>query len=232
MSSPITIIPAAGQSKRFVDGGYLRPKPFIRLQNEQGVSQHMISYVIDMIRNGLIIAAVPEQYKSYSHDQRAVYYPIQKTVGQADTVHQVLEMIGGSLMGRPVLVHDCDMLLEQEDIDELVKSIDFFDMAVAVTKTFDPNASRVDQIPNPTRYVEKEPISEWGIVGARIFKDGLKLKHALFQTLREACELGQEPYISQAMNHYPGTCYAHIVRRYKDFGTPERVRESGFTIVS
>jgi NDP-sugar pyrophosphorylase family protein len=161
-------------------------------------------------------------------DSRADVIHIEKTTGQADTIYQTVKNF---MPTTPVIVADCDMILSLEDMVTIRKLLGIYDMVVAVTETFDPNASRVDQVPHPNRFVEKEPISQWGIVGVRAFNKAYLLKDALLTTLNDCKHRGVEPYISMAMNYYPGTRYAYVVRGFQDWGTPERLKESGAEIV-
>jgi NDP-sugar pyrophosphorylase family protein len=235
MSELWVVVPAAGDSRRFKDAGYDIPKPLLKVKSKLGIIRYMMEHALvptlflDGHREGPIVGL---PWDSNPPATGLNYRRIGKTLGQADTVLQLIKNLPED---DHVLVLDCDMVLQQKDIEMLVALITVgneYDVAIAVTKTFDPNASRVDSIPWPTRFVEKEPISEYGIVGARAFKDIGTLRYALEKTLTLYKNIGKEPYLSVAINHYPGTKYAHLISEYTDWGTPQRIKESGAEIVS
>lgn len=222
-----TVIPAAGQSKRFKDAGYSVIKPLLKLKDPDNSVDLMINFVIDTAPEPrYVIVALPSEVDTRSESFKVC--EIEKTTGQADTILQVIKTLPPE---DQVLVLDCDMLLELKDINLLVELISVYDCTIAVTETFDPNSSRVDKVPFPTRFVEKEPISQYGIVGARAFNSIGKLIDALKRTVYDCNLIGTEPYLSMALNHYFGTKYAHIITDFVDLGTPDRIKESGWSIV-
>jgi len=230
MSNIWTVIPAAGESRRFKDAGFVTPKPLLTLKSKSGEIGYMVQHVIAdfpaWLRAGVIVA-LPEGFpKPIDLQERVV--SIEHTTGQADTVYQVVKTLPDD---DSVLVLDCDMILKTKDILTLVEMINVYDVTIAVSETFDPNASRVDSIPFPTRFVEKEPISQWGIVGGRAFKKAGLLTQALKKTLDRCVDRHQEPYLSLAINPYPGSKFAHVITDYIDLGTPERIKEAGWEIL-
>lgn len=225
MSDLWVVIPAAGESRRFKEAGYQTLKPLLTLKSPEGYISTMLGHVIKSLPaypHHLIIA-LPFGAKFIYDDVAKI--EIARTRGQADSLFQVVQ---GVPSNDQVLVLDCDMLLKPKDLMLLVGLLQIYDISVAVTETFDPNASRVDEVPIPTRFVEKQPISQWGIVGARGFRNAGILTEALRKTLEETKE---EPYLSMAMNNYPGTKIAHVITEYIDFGTPERIKEAGWEIL-
>lgn len=161
---------------------------------------------------------------------RGKFHGIWASTGQATTVYQILQSMmvrDGYLKPSPVLVLDCDMLLGVEDLIAIVELTQIYRSVVAVTETFDPNASRVDRIPFPTMFVEKEPISQYGIVSARAFDNAVDLKDCIGGYL-ETLPPEREPFLSEAMNAYPGPSFAYkLSQSFVDWGTPERVLSSG-----
>lgn len=227
MSNLRIIIPAAGESRRFKDAGYETPKPLLNLRAPDGRIGIMLSHVIRSIPNNLypgLIVALPGNVK-IPGNLTGHTTPIYSTRGQADTVYQVASKL---LPHDRVLVLDCDMILQQEDVAVLVNMLKIYTVTIAVTETFDPNASRVDTIPFPTRFVEKEPISQWGIVGARAFSRADSLVSSL-KTLLDSTK--EEPYLSTAINYHPGNKFAHVITKFTDLGTPDRVKENGWKIL-
>ena len=229
------VIPAAGESKRFKDQGYMDPKPLIQLISKTGEYHCMLGFVYESLFpiadvDNLVIALpggvhLPDTIDDIEH--HVVH--IQKTLGQADTIHQALLSLPSE---DSVLIQDCDTILKTKDIQFLINSLQVYDMTLAITKTLDPNASRVDRVPFPTRFEEKKPISEWGIIGVRGFNNIGRLRSALGKTLDQCMGHGVEPYLSMAMNEYAGTKFAHKITEYVDLGTPERIKEAGWEILT
>lgn len=225
---PLVLVLGAGESKRFRDKGIRIPKPLLNI-DFLGKTASMLSHVQDGIPESLEILTVLAEGYDPPNDIRGGVIHIRPTRGQAETVYRVLSIIKED---RPVLVHDCDMLLDALDVGALVDWLEKYAMTVAVTETFDPNASRVDKIPYPDVFVEKQPISKWGIVGARGFASSKEIIQCIEIELRKNINtIDYEPYLSEAMNHIPGMALAHQISDFVDWGTPERIYESGAKIV-
>lgn len=224
MSDTWIVIPAAGESRRFKEAGYMDDKPFLTLADQNDFRALMYQHILFSIPHSVPIKriVVGTRWELYN---LAAAVQIKETKGQADTVYQLVKTLPPD---DSVLVLDCDTILKTEDITKLLEFLKVYDMVVAVAETFDPNASRVDQVPFPTRFVEKEPISQWGMISGRGFKSCGDLAYALRQILSD----DDEPYLSTAMNYYPGTKYAHVITEYVDLGTPERIKEAGWKILS
>jgi MobA-like NTP transferase domain len=226
MSKVVAVILAAGQSRRFVEAGYKTPKPFLVIRDQDGTEGQMVNFVLNTLPPTVTaLVAVPPDYTFMERENvRGVH--IAHTRGQADTAYQVVRHLPKD---RQVILLDCDMVLRYQDVRDLIALLELFETVTAVTNTFDPNASRVDQVPFPTRWVEKQPISSWGIVGARAFRNAGRLTEALKQVIEEP----GEPYLSTAMNYYQsfGQNYAHEIFQFQDWGTPERIIASGAQIV-
>jgi len=229
MSDPIAVILAAGQSRRFVEAGYSLPKPFLTIQDQDGKRGQMVDFVVNSLPDTMkIFIAIPATYL-YAPQRDVQNVHISRTYGQADTAYQVVSHLPKD---RRVIVLDCDMVLQPRDVKNIIELTRLFETVTAVTPTFDPNASRVDSVPFPTRWAEKEPISSWGIVGARAFRNAGRLTTALRHVLEMPGAPG-EPYLSTAMNHYLsfGQNFAYEVSQFKDWGTPERIAASGAKII-
>lgn len=228
------VILAAGQSKRFKDVGYTTPKPCLMIRSPRN-TRSMLAHVID---------SLPMKYWLNSADSIVVGLPvgvdpphdlatdnivrIKKTKGQADTLLQIVKTLPET---DSVLVMDCDTILNEDDVSTVINLLNVFDVVTAVIDTFDPNMSRVDSVPFPTYFAEKEPISVHGIVGIRGFKSIGALKIALYATL-DICRVNEkEPYATTAMNLYKGKKFAHTIHKFVDLGTPERVRNAGWEIL-
>lgn len=229
MTKLVVVILAAGESRRFKEAGYSLPKPLLRLKNPKGEEGRMIDHLVAEFPDWLfasVIVALPKGTSPGTLGSRIMY--IEHTTGQADSAYQIVKTLPDN---NNVILLDCDMILNIKDILLLIEMIKIYDVSIAVAETFDPNSSRVDQIPFPTRFVEKENISQYGIVGARCFKNAKLLTHALKKTLERCEEKHVEPYLSLAINYYPGIKFAHLITEYVDLGTPQRIKEAGWEIL-
>lgn len=227
MSDLFIVIPAAGRSQRFLKSGYRAPKPLLWVDPKEGAVARMVSHVVHSAPAGKAVIGLPRD-TIIPKELRKISTTIENSIGQADTVWQLVRFLPDDAR---VLVLDCDMVLPSATLEKMVQYLEVMDVVLAVTETFDPNASRVDTIPFPTRFVEKIPISQWGIVGARAFKRADLLTSALEIALANCVDNHEEPYLSMAIQHYPGSKYAHMITEFQDWGTPERLKESGAQIV-
>lgn len=228
MSELFILIPAAGESRRYKEAGYSLPKPTLWIENGDGVRASMLGHVEATLPPGTVMVGLSAGV-ALPEDCFGNVVRINKTIGQADTIYQMLRGVSENAR---VLVVDCDMILGRKTLEELVALLNTFDVTIAVTYTFDPNASRVDKIPFPTKFVEKEPISAWGIVGARAFGNAGMLRDALAITVAAAGQNNEEPYLSTAINDYPGVKFAIETNFYVDWGTPERLQETDAKIIT
>lgn len=246
MSKLWVVIPAAGHSRRYAEYGAKHPKPLLTV-DFFGRTQTMIEYVLDsipeeyLVRERCIIGfpivtdvnltIYTVVYATPKISQRATTKFINFTRGQPDTVFQLIKDIPSE---DSILTLDSDMLLRESDIRIVVESLKLYSLSVAVAKTFDPNASRVDQIPYPTQFVDKSPISAYGIVSARAFSSAGLLRWWLKSSLETST--GVEPNFAAAMNGYKfpaerNNAFAHLITDYVDWGTPERLLASGAKLV-
>lgn len=221
------IILAAGKSQRFVDEGYTTPKPLLRLRSKGGAECSMLSHIEDSIPIGLdhIFVVLSEGIEK-PKDFLGRVIKIRDTKGQADTALKAIKQEID--VNKKILLLDCDMILTTYDQIKIVESLDFYNITVAVTETFDPNSSRVDRIPYPTKFAEKEPISQWGIVSARGFSSAKDLELSLQYAISAE---GDKISLSTAMNYHRGSKYAHVITKYIDLGTPQRIEQSGWKIL-
>lgn len=230
MSKPYILIPAAGESRRFRESGYDTPKPFLMIKRDNGLTARMVDHVIAEAPDGEIIVGVKLGYDRSMGPHLGSVALVMSSKGQADTVYQMAS--GLVRQDAPVMVLDCDMIVPHLDLTKMMELLSVWNAVVAVTKTFDPNASRVNVVPYPTYFAEKEPISAWGIVGARAFKSVRLLRMSLKITLEHCRREDKEPYLSMTLNDLqPGTVFAHQIDNFVDWGTPERVKASGAEIV-
>ncbi len=224
------VILAVGESRRFKKEGYDTPKQFLTIEH-QGVKASMLEHVNRTLPPFVSRLFVLPNYTRPPADLQIDtndWITIMQTGGQAESAINAMKYVHE---GHSVMFLDCDMLLARSDLDFMLRSLFIYDGVVAVTKTFDPNASRVNAVPHPTFFAEKEAISEWGIVSARGFKDYFKLVTALHAGILSDRFNQRHPYLTGTLMNYPGKIYAHVLQKpIVDWGTPERVRASGAVI--
>jgi len=220
------IVPAAGHSQRFRDAGYTCPKPLLRVK-WQGRTKRMIDWAIDQFYDvGVsdIHVGLPSCLSMFDGQFRGV--PIERTMGQADTIMQMIEHCDPY---SKIIVADCDVLIDSGILKAISDSRNA-DLIMTVVKSSDPNMSRIDSITSPRRVVEKQPLSEWGIVGTRIFANAEMIRDACHTALQDS----PAAYLSDVVNAL-GDEQRHWqavdVGRYVDWGTPEALEQSGARIV-
>lgn len=224
------LIPAAGESQRFRAEGLLTPKPLLRVRHE-GRECTMLAHVVSRVPREFQVVVALRDPPISSRDWRGRVAVVGETSGQAETVLRALREIPDE---DGVTTMDCDTLMEQDDVHELCALVGSeYSAAVAVAyDTADQQMSRVDYVPVPTLFVEKRSISPWGMISARSFSSAGVLREVLEEVVLEYASAGREPYLSEALNRYPGKKIAHVVTRWTDWGTPAKLRSSGALLCS
>ena len=222
------IIPAAGRSRRFVDEGYRIPKPFITIR-WRGLEATMLEHVLHTIPaqyENITVGILADHWKQeyiQRIDPPIQMLTIEKTIGPADTVSQLLEYVDTS-----ILIIDVDVLNHTNDLYGLTKLVY---PAVLVSKSANPSFSYVDHLGRFQTIREKERISDYAVRGAYYIPHSLleEFKDILYDTLHNI----EEPYISDAVQHIAYDKVS-ILTTYKpiEWGTPEDVRLSGAIIVT
>lgn len=226
------VIPAAGSSRRFAEAGYDKIKPLLRVRRATGENASMLAHVASAVPSGMhIIVVLPLGQEVPADVASSVQVArVPRTLGQADTVRRVVRDLPPD---DGVLCLDCDTLMRREDVGAVVNAvIEQYDVAVAVASCDDPEMSRVDQVPHPTLFVEKCRISRWGMISARAFGSAEELSRVLDEIVEEDERAGVEPYLSGALNRYPGNKFAHEVTWWQDWGTPQKLRSTGAAVVT
>jgi molybdopterin-guanine dinucleotide biosynthesis protein A len=216
----LAIILAGGGSERFRTNGHTTPKPLLNVEFN-GVTRSMIEHVAATVPGELVqVWALPDWCPCPPGVPKV---NIKDSVSQVDTLIQTLRKF--PLHEQSVLLLDCDTVLDPRDLLRVWRSATehAYRSSVAVTRSDDPNMSRVDSVPFPSRFVEKQLISPWGIVSARAFSNA------------ECLRLVTSPHfvdLAQVLNAYPGERHAvELERPWLDWGTPERLERTGARIV-
>lgn len=230
------VIPAAGESRRFKDEGFDEPKPLLTIKHKER-TKRMIEWVFDSLPSAIDGVLVGYEDKLHTYPLTvsgpvALKIPIENSKGQADTIQQMVGWVCGTQKYDDVcLVLNCDVIFTSIDLGRILTAMHSgFDMVIGVQRTHNEAMSFIDTYPVPKLFVEKKPISNWGMSGAWAFRSSVKLLRALQSLKRED---GVEPYLSQALNYYQGSRYALELNpdNILDWGTPAAVRASGAEIV-
>lgn len=213
------LIPAAGESSRFVAAGYRGPKAALEI-TLGGVRQRMIDHVVSRLPEGMIPVLVirPEHQSALcGFDQIILDGP---TRGQSETV------LKGLRDREPILIHNCDVLIG--GLHRMLWHVNSPAIALHKDKSNGPPSfSYVDDPLLPARFREKERISNWAVSGAWWFPNS--------DLLRMACELqllhaepGEECYLSGALDEFIVMRGVHC--DFTDLGTPEAIAAAGGVI--
>lgn len=228
------LIPAAGRSERFVQHGYHGSKALLRVEHE-GVQRTMLGHVLRTLPDYtrcIVGCRSRDHVGFYAHAIHAV--PLVHTSGQADTLRQILEHIGTDYES-VCLVVNCDALVPRAHLRALVDLVLYenYGVAALVHRTRDSNCSFVDQIPHPTVFREKEPISEYGMSGAWAVRSPAHLLDALRMSVFNDAVVSGEHYLSTALNRVPGpyVAYQTTPEQIVDWNTPEALEASGARIL-
>lgn len=224
------LIPAAGDSVRYREAGYDLPKYALRI-SFNGTTDTMLGHVLRSVPEEIdVMIGVRRNSPVVLSLQRKFYETtlVESTSGQADTVRQMLRGVPAE---DSAIVMDCDTLVLREDMERVIDLLKTWSAVVLVAENrSDRSMSRVDHVPHPTVFVEKKDISQWGMVSVRAFQSAGTLWSVLEQIVEEHREIETEPYLSHALNRYPGVKYALVTKSYVDWGVPVKLKLSGATI--
>jgi len=223
------VILAAGQSQRFQDAGYKKPKQFLDI-NWRGAIYPMLWHALFTVPLDLdITVMVSQDYKVYLKEQ-AYWANIRfvsldcKTTGPAHTAEFAMQEIG---FNENTVFMDCDVLNHTNDIK--VMSL-LASNGVLVYPSNNPNYSYVNEIGDFTSIKEKECISEWAVRGAYSFSrhNMEEFKEVLGQVVSEI----NEPYLSHVLDRMSSNKVAfRALYPPVDWGTPDAIVNSGAKIM-
>lgn len=198
----VTIIPAAGNGKRFVEAGYTVPKPFIPV-----LGKPMISHVIEMfmkpeIEIGILVRQdaldYAEQLRNYGTRIRVVP---RLTEGTACTVLEAYDWIDND---RELIIANSDQIVDT-GIHEMIKQARQKDLdgSILCFKSSDPKWSYVELKDSGLvqRVVEKEVISDIATVGIYYFKHGSDFVDAAEQMILANDRVNGEFYTAPTYNY-------------------------------
>lgn len=235
----LAVILAAGESRRFREGGLPVHKPFLTVDYE-GFTGYMLEHVLRRLPHGMrALVGVPMGYTqhltqqhrtTWAHWMESRCVSVTHTRGQADTLRQLLipELVPPH---EAVLVLNVDVLFATEDLERLVQT-DWSGCSVSLLtqKSSSLAMSYVDRGEQFSRCVEKQVISDCAVAGAWLFPKLGPVRAALAEICGNP-EHG-EPYISHAVTAMPPVRWAEgVTVDPVDWGTPAALAASGARIV-
>ncbi|MDD5192074.1 MAG: glycosyltransferase family 2 protein [Candidatus Nanoarchaeia archaeon] len=229
------IIPMAGRGKRFIDAGYILPKPLLKIEEKE-----IIAHIIDIMKvpNAQFIFIVRQDHcdehqldkKLLELEPNAIIVRINEiTQGSICTVLLAKKYFNDS---NPVIIKDCDQIINwnPEHFLEFVER-NHADGAIVNIHTERPNYSfsRVDHAGRIFETAEKSVISNHGSVGIYYFARGSDLVKYAEKMIEKNIRVNNEFYTSPVYNqfiqdfklilHYP-------VAEMFQLGTPEEFHEN------
>ncbi len=242
------LIPCAGNGERYNIAG-LNPAEYPPVRSQaakhlmqvewDGEQRPMVGHVIRRLPAGVgrvMLGVRPQDYHD-SYMLPVAVCQVVDSLGQADTVRQMLDAeLAGTDGDGPCLVLNCDALLPTVAVGSLIYSVTTqpaYCMACAVQFSTNLGMSYVDQVPHPTRFLEKQRLSSFGMSGAWAFRSMRELRSAVQTSIRAGdCHSNGEVYLSHALNHLPGPHVAWQIgaRDVVDWNTPEALASSGARI--
>lgn len=223
------MVPAAGQSRRFVETGYATPKPDLMIEYG-GQRKKMLDWALASLPSTIIGPIVVGcRHDMIGPERPHVGLTVHRSRGQA---HTLLVMINETCQhDEPILIINSDVVFQTQDLLRTCEEVERgADTGVLVYRSENEAMSYVDRVPYATGFQEKRRISDFAMAGAWAFRSA----HALEERLKIVCQHNIEPYLSHAMNKLRGVhaCYQTESTRVLDWGTPEALAATGARIVT
>lgn len=229
------VIPMAGQGRRFIEAGYLTPKPLLKLGDDL-VIKHIID-IMKMSQAQFIFIVRQDHCDGFQLDKRLLEIePNAKiirineiTQGAVCTVLLAKEYLNDD---NPMIIKDCDQIINwnPEHFFEFVER-NKADGAIVNIHTDRPNYSfsRVDPKGRITETAEKSVISNHGSVGIYYFAKGSDfVKYAermIAKNMRVNNEFYTAPVYNQFIQDFKTILHYPVAEMFQ-LGTPEEFFEN------
>ncbi len=229
------VIPMAGRGQRFIEAGYLNPKPLLKIGDDL-VIKHIIN-IMKVPQAQFIFIVRQDHCDEFQLDKRLLEIePNAKiikindiTQGAICTVLLAKDFINTS---DPVIIKDCDQIINwnPEHFFEFVER-NKADGAIINIHTDRPNYSfsRVNSRGQITETAEKSVISNYGSVGIYYFAKGSDLvKYAermITKNLRVNNEFYTAPVYNQFIQDFKTILHYPVAEMFQ-LGTPEEFFEN------
>lgn len=211
----IAVIPLAGNSQRFIDAGYLTPKPFLSLPD----GRTMIETIVDTLAPSVetIVTIVKKDSESelksimvkYAH-QRLFCAPIvTPTRGPLDSILRAKRFLNSK---QELLINFCDCWLPSDKGDQIAEFVEEMHKK--------KRESGVVVFPSNDPRFQREPTNTYAMSGIFWFRDASRF-------VKEAMQYKDNPSIGPGHLAFMfrqwaiSQASAFVTNNYVDLGTPE-----------
>lgn len=205
----IAVIPMAGNSQRFLDAGYLTPKPFLSLPNGNTMIEEIGSTLVPSCSDIFLI--VKNDHANYIKDYnvKRIEFIKRKTIGPLDTLLAAKKFIDRN---EELLINFCDCWLPNDEGDQIAEFVEEMHNK--------KREAGVVVFPSNDYRFQREPTGKYAMSGIFWFKDGRRF-------VKEAMQYRDNP--SMGPGHLAFTfrqwmisqAGAFVTNNYVDLGVPE-----------
>lgn len=203
------VIPMAGEGSRFVNAGYIKPKPFIDVAGKPMIVRVMenlkcIDARFILIARKAHLEREPETVESISKNYNAVFIGIDKlTEGTACTVLYARQNINND---SPLLIANSDQIVDcsvQSFVDDCCSRkldgsiLSFMDQELSPKWSF----AKINAEGLVTEVQEKNPISQYATVGIYLFSKGKNFVNAAIDMIINNDRVNNEFYTCPVYNY-------------------------------
>lgn len=198
------LLPIAGRAQRFIDAGYLMPKPLILARNKHVIDWSLSSINMKMYNLIFIVRldhiynfSIDKILKQKFGDDIKIVVTDKVTRGALETCTLAQKYIDNDL---PLTIYTPDVYFEPTfDPNSISKSSDGF-LLTFLANSSDHSYSDVDELGNVSRVVEKEVISQHANVGLYHFKTGKMFMKYANEMIEKNILVKNEFYIAPMYN--------------------------------
>ena len=239
MRSLHVIMPMAGEGSRFVNEGWMVPKPLIEVNGKPLFLRAIESLPKDVeIKYSFIVRQ--NHIESHHIDERIKYHlPNANIFSVSKTTRGAVEtcLIAESVIddNGAVIIMDCDLEFKSKDFADNIKALLNIDHTKCggVLLSFKSDLPKysyaeTDKDGFVVRTAEKEVISNNALCGAYFFTSGRRFKEVAHELLNEANFSKPEFYVSLLYNYLlRDNEYIQLtfVDDYHSYGTPEELKQ-------
>jgi len=227
------LIPAAGESRRFAEAGYQKPKGLLKM-GWRGKRRTMIEHVVESVSDSLapLIGCRPQDWEAFAAALPADYVviPVGASMGQADTVARLACAPHIGAYDQLLVVNsDNAFAVKEHRLTTFAHNWYANSKASAGAVVFDANEYRfgyIDAYPDFNFGIEKKPISRYALAGAFFFRSARILLDAWAEWRRDS-KPDDEPYLSGLFKYIEGPKLASMIDRNQlhEWGTPQAIAE-------